>query len=103
MGAKDDALKNKWLSMEEVRQQSTSEEEFITSLMGITTFLGHHYEDAKLNKSETWTLFEKKLSNTATLIFCKNIFPHYVKHVLNKFIRNGYQRVELRCTFARIN
>ncbi len=27
------------------------------------------------------------------LIYCKEIFIEYVKHVVKKFIKNGYQRV----------
>jgi hypothetical protein len=48
------------------------------------------------DKKAAWRLFEKKIANTGTLLYTKDIFQAYVKHILNKFILNGYQRVEFR-------
>ena len=56
----------------------------------------------KKEKPEVWNLFEKKISNTGTLIYTKDIFEKYVEHVLRKFIANGYQRVEFRAELVKL-
>ena len=48
------------------------------------------------DKPQIWSTFEKKITNTGTLIYSKDIFGRYVEHILKKFINNGYQRVEFR-------
>jgi hypothetical protein len=37
------------------------------------------------------------------LIYSKNFFGHYVKHVLRKFIKNGYHRVEFRAELVKLS
>lgn len=71
-------------------------------MVGITTFTDESYEDAKRNKPETWSIFEKKSANLGTLVYSKDIFKKYVKHVVKKFINNGYQRVEFRSILKKL-
>jgi hypothetical protein len=78
--------------MSAARNLYKTQDDFIDALMAITTFTGDAYDEAKKNK-EAWSLFEKKIANTATLIYYKDIFQKYVQHILQKFIKNGYQRV----------
>jgi len=55
------------------------------------------------DKVAAWRLFEKKTENFSVLIYARHIFIKYVKHILKKFIKNGYQRVEFRAELVRLS
>jgi hypothetical protein len=88
-----DAHKQRWLSMKDARNQFTTEEEFIKRIAGITLFTDEEVDGICKEEVAAWPLFSKKVSNTATLLFSSHIFPKYIKHVLRKFIANGYSRI----------
>lgn len=54
-------------------------------------------------EAAAWRLIGEKVSNAATILFASHIFPKFIKHVLNKFIVNGYSRVELRVELIRLS
>ena len=57
----------------------------------------------KKDKPEVWSTFEKKITNIGTLIYSRDIFVQYVEHILRKFIKNGYQRVEFRAELVKLS
>lgn len=50
-----------------------------------------------------WNRFEQKISNFFVLIFSLHIFKKYTKHVLLKYIKNGYDRIQFRALLAQLN
>ena len=55
------------------------------------------------NQHDFWVLFEVKISNFFTLVFATHIFKKYVRHVLLKYIKNGYERMEFRAILSQLN
>ena len=49
-----------------------------------------------------WDCFERKISNFFVLVFTLDIFKKYTKHILLKYIKNGYDRVEFRALIVRL-
>jgi hypothetical protein len=45
------------------------------------------------NQHDFWVLFEVKISNFFILVLTLHIFKKYVRHVLLKYIKNGYERI----------
>lgn len=78
------------------------EEDFIHALASITIFTAEEMVEVCKDKVAAWGLFEKKVSNTAVLLSARHIFVAFVKHILRKFIKNGYQRVEFRAELTRL-
>lgn len=94
IGTKEEAEKFGWISMPKARKQFKSEEDFIAAVAKITLFDSEEVKTVCQGKdSLAWNLFEQKAEHTHVLIYSKNFFGRYVKHVLRKFIKNGYQRV----------
>lgn len=48
------------------------------------------------NQHDFWVLFEEKIGNFFILVLALHIFKKYVRHVLLKYIKNGYERIEFR-------
>lgn len=44
-------------------------------------------------QKDLWQLFEHKIGSFNILLSALDIFKNYVRHVLRKYIRNGYDRV----------
>lgn len=89
--------------MIDARKQFKNEDDFIKALSNITLFSQEELIEVCKDKSAAWGLFMKKVSNTAVIIFAAHIFPKYVKHILRKFIRNGYQRIQFRAELVRLS
>ena len=54
-------------------------------------------------QKQMWERFESKISNFFVLVFCLDIFKKYTRHMLLKFIRNGYDRIEFRAFLAKLS
>lgn len=93
IGTKEDAQAHNWISLTEARKMYKSDQDFLVALSGITLFTKDELKDTNRDMKATWSLFEKKVTATQILYHSKSIFMAYVKYVLRKFIRNGYQRV----------
>jgi hypothetical protein len=80
------------------------EEDFLGAIAKITLFDNEELKRVcRGHDREAWVLFEQKVLNSAVIIYSRHLFTHYVRHVLRKFIRNGYQRVEFRAELARLS
>ena len=55
------------------------------------------------NQKEIWDAFEVKIDNFFPIYFALHIFRKYFKHVLLKYARNGYDRVEFRAFLIKFN
>lgn len=51
---------------------------------------------------QTWTIFESKIRAPLKIMFVRDIYEKYSKHVLEKYIKNGYDRIEIRCTYEKL-
>jgi len=49
-----------------------------------------------------WNIFETKVSNFAVLVSALHIFKKYTRHVLLKYIKNGYDRAEFRSFLGKL-
>jgi hypothetical protein len=49
-----------------------------------------------------WKRFEQKIGNFFPLFFALHIFKKYIKHVLLKYIQNGYDRIEFRAFLGKL-
>lgn len=54
------------------------------------------------SQHEFWIVFEKKIENFFILVLTLHLFKKYTRHVLLKFIRNGYERVEFRALLCQL-
>lgn len=44
-------------------------------------------------QKEMWDRFESKISNFFVLVLALDIFKKYTRHMILKYIRNGYDRI----------
>lgn len=93
IGTAEEAAKYSWLSMKKARDEFKSEDEFLKQLSGVTLFTEGEVSQICKEEVSGWQILSRKMSNSATLLHASHIFPKYVKHVLRKFIANGYLRV----------
>ena len=49
-----------------------------------------------------WPFFEKKIVHFFTILFTYNHFKNYMKHVCQKYINNGYDRIEFRSMTSQL-
>ncbi len=49
-----------------------------------------------------WVLFEKKIVTFFTVLFTLHHFRSYMKYVCEKFIKNGYDRIEFRSMTSQL-
>ena len=50
-----------------------------------------------------WVLFEEKIANFFPLMFTLHVYKKYIKHVMLKYIRNGFDRIEFRALLVQLN
>jgi hypothetical protein len=80
--------------MAEGRKMYKKEEDFVAAIAKITLFDAEELKIISQGKDNAaWVVFEKKVLNSAILIYSRHLFRPYVQHVLRKFIKNGYQRI----------
>lgn len=80
------------------------EEDFLAAIAKITIFDSEELQMVCKGKDNAaWNLFEQKSLNFSTLVESRHLFRAYVQHVLRKFIKNGYQRVEFRAELLKLS
>jgi hypothetical protein len=89
--------------MEQARGRFAREEEFVEAIAGITLLTAGEIGKICREEATAWQLMAKKVSNSATLLYASHIFPKFIRHVLRKFIANGYSRVEFRAELLRLS
>lgn len=60
-------------------------------------------ESLNYKSKHTWNVFESKIRTPLKILFVRDIFEKYSRHMLEKYIKNGYDRVEYRCTYEKLN
>ncbi len=55
------------------------------------------------NQKVIWDAFEVKIGNFFPIYFSLHIFRKYFKHVLIKYAKNGYDRIEFRALLCKFN
>jgi hypothetical protein len=55
------------------------------------------------NQKEIWDAFEGKIMNFFVIIFALHHFKNYIRHVLIKYVHNGYHRIEFRALLSQLN
>lgn len=53
-------------------------------------------------QKDFWDLFEVKISNFFIILEALHIFKKYVLHVLRKYVKNGYNRIEFRALLINL-
>lgn len=54
-------------------------------------------------QKEMWDCFEQKIGNFFPIYFSLHIFKNYIRHLLLKYIQNGYERIEFRAFLSTLN
>jgi hypothetical protein len=104
IGTQEEAAKFNWISMVQARKMYKREEDFVEAIAKITIFDAEELKQVSRGKDNAaWTLFEQKSLNSSVLISSRHLFTAYVKHVLRKFVKNGYQRVEFRAELIKLS
>lgn len=93
IGTPGQAKKEGWISMPEFRKKFDSEDSFVKAVASITMLNTEELMTMSFVQKEMWNRFEEKISNFFVLIFALDIFKKYTKHMLLKFIKNGYDRI----------
>ena len=88
--------------MADYRKKFESEDVFLRCVSSITMLNTQELLEMSFVQHEMWDRFEKKISNFFVLVFTLDIFKKYTKHVLLKYIRNGYDRIEFRAFLATL-
>ena len=65
--------------------------------------LKEELETMSFVQGDMWNRFESKIGNFFVLVFTLDIFKKYTKHILLKYIKNGYDRVEFRALLTKLN
>jgi hypothetical protein len=99
VGTQAEAEAQGWVSMAEGVGRF-GEEEWLERMMRLTTFTLKEWQECDYKPREMWEVFEKKIRGPAKVLTVKDIFEKYVEHLLLKLIANGYQRVEVRSSYA---
>ncbi len=73
--------------------------DFVSS---ITMFNQEDHKIVAAKEVYFWDIFDKKLFGLFPVLFSLHHFKTYVKHVCEKFITNGYDRLEFRAMIAEI-
>jgi len=89
--------------MAEERKKYKDEESFVRSVSKITMLNKEELLTLSYVQKHMWDRFEEKISNFFVLVFALHIFKKYTRHVLLKYIKNGYDRVEFRAFLAQLN
>jgi hypothetical protein len=89
--------------MAQAKEKFPHEEDFVKAIAGISLFTEKEIEKICKDEIGAWGIFSKKISNSAILLHSSHIFPKFIKHVLRKFIANGYSRVEFRTELIRLS
>lgn len=97
-----DAWRHKWISMKKARESYKTEEEFIKDISKITLVTAQELTSIEEKRQTAWSIMLNKISSLETIIYASHIFPLYLKHVLSKFINNGYERLQLRISLVNL-
>ena len=89
--------------MSEERKKYADEDAFVRAVSNITMLNREELLTLSYVQREMWTRFEEKISNFFPIYFALHIFKKYTRHLLLKYIANGYERLEFRAFLCTLN
>jgi hypothetical protein len=103
LGTEKQAQAEGWISMTEERKNYPNEDAFVRAVSNITMLNREELLTLSYAQREMWTRFEEKIGNFFPIFFALHIFKKYTRHLLLKYIANGYERIEFRAYLSTIN
>lgn len=102
IGTEEKAKENEWVSFAKLADEFPNQRQLIKFVSNITMLSREELLEVSGRQHDFWVLFEEKISNFFPLVFTLHIFKKYVKHVLLKYIKCGYDRVEFRALLCQL-
>lgn len=102
MGTAGEAKEGGWLSWAQLREE-LGEERLVELVSSLTMFTAEEMGVAAGNAKLFWTPFELKITRFNVLLSVQHVFRKYSEHVLRKFYRNGYSRIEFRALLTGLD
>lgn len=103
VGTKEQAQLEGWISMEEERKKHADEDAFVRFVSSLTMLNREELLVLSYVQKEMWDRFEQKIGNFFPIYFSLHIFKKYIRHLLLKYINNGYERIEFRAFLSTLN
>ena len=103
IGPVEQAQKEGWVSFQQLANEMPNQSKAIKFVSNLTMLQREELQVVSGNQHDFWVLFEEKIGNFFILVFALHIFKKYVRHVLLKYIRNGYERIEFRALLCQLN
>jgi hypothetical protein len=103
IGPEEQALKEGWVSFQQLADEMPNQRKVVKFVSNLTMLSREELLVVSGNQHEFWVLFEEKICNFFVLVFALHIFKKYVRHVLLKYIKNGYDRIEFRALLCQMN
>ena len=103
VGSEKQAEENGWLNMKQAREKFESEDEFVKKMANFSILSGKEIERMCKKEIPPWDLFENKISNFFTIYELLQIFRSYAEHVMRKYAKNGYDRLEFRAILRELH
>ena len=88
--------------MQEERKNHASDQDLAELVSSITMLKTKEFQSMSFKQKEMWDRFEQKVGNFFAIIFALHIFKKYTKHILLKYIKNGYDRIEFRAFLPKM-
>lgn len=89
--------------MEEERKKHADEDAFVRFVSSLTMLNREELLVLSYVQKEMWDRFEQKIGNFFPIYFSLHIFKKYIRHLLLKYINNGYERIEFRAFLSTLN
>jgi len=102
IGPVEQAQKEGWVSFQQLADEMPNQRKAIKFVSNLTMLQREELQVVSGNQHDFWVLFEEKIGNFFILVFALHIFKKYVRHVLHKYIRNGYERIEFRALLCQL-
>lgn len=99
-GTPEEAAKNRWITAAQARKRYDTEEEFDKALLNVTQFLPELASEYSFNHM-VWPFFEKKILAFLPIFHHRELYRHYLKHVAETYIKNGFYRLELKVSLKQ--
>ncbi len=102
IGNAEEAKEKAWVSFPQLAEELPNQRQLIKFVANITMLSRDELEKVSGNQHDFWVLFEEKICNFFPLVFTLHIFKKYVRHILLKYIKCGYDRVEFRALLCQL-
>ena len=100
VGTREEAARNGWISMKE-GIDIHGHDGWLHKIVNLTCLNEQDLKAANYERSEIWKLFEYKIIAPAKILVITDIFEKYTRHILRKYKKNGYQRIQFRFAYRK--